>query len=136
MESFKIDSSNLKKLIADYMENGFLENIEDMFKHDSSLYAFIGDLIKDDRIMVRLGISALIETLKSEDPENISRATPSLLPLLKNQNPLHRCDAAYLLGMIGNKDIIPYLRELENDEDENVRIIVKESIKEIETRNP
>lgn len=122
-------------MIADYMENAFLENIVDMFKHDSSLYAFVGDLVKDERLVVRLGTSALLETLSFEDPENISKAIPSLLPLLKNDNPLHRCDAAYLLGMIGNKDIIPYIRELKNDKDENTRIIVKEAIEEIEARN-
>lgn len=134
MNSLNNDSSD-KKMIADYMENGFLENIIDMFKHDSSLYEYVGDLMKDERLIVRLGTSALIETLSLEDPENISKAIPSLLPLLKNQNPLHKCDAAYLLGMIGNKDIIPYLREFENDKDENVRIIIKEAIEEIEARS-
>jgi HEAT repeat protein len=132
MKPFKNDSSDLKKLIADYMENGFLENIIDMFKHDSSLYEYVGELMKDERLMVRLGTSALIEALKSEDTENISRAISPLLPLLKDQNPLYKCDAAYLLGMIGNKDLIPYLRELENDKDENVRVIAKEAIEEIE----
>ncbi|MGB9715755.1 MAG: HEAT repeat domain-containing protein [Thermodesulfovibrionales bacterium] len=135
MNSLNIDPSDLKKMIADYMENGFLENIVDMFKQDSTLYAYVGDLIIDERLMVRLGTSALIETLSSDDPENISKAIPSLIPLLKDQNPTHRCDAAYLIGMIGNKNIIPYLKELENDKDENVRIIVKEAIEEIEARS-
>jgi len=135
MESFNIDPSVLKKLIADHMEDGYLENIIDMFKHDKDLYNLIGDLIKDERLNVRIGVSALVETLKIEDKENISRAISSIIPLLKDQNPTIRSDAAYLLEIIKNKDAIPFLKEIENDENENVRTIVKEAIEEIEA-NP
>jgi HEAT repeat protein len=131
MEPINTESSDLRIMIADYMENGFLENIIDMFKHDKGLYAHIGDLIKDERIIVRLGISALIETLKMEDPENISQAIPYILPLLKNQNPVIRGDAVYVLGVIGHKDSIPFLEEAMIDENMDVRIIAKEAIEEI-----
>lgn len=134
MKSFNINPSDLKKLIADHMENGYLENIIDMFKHDSILYSYIGKLMKDERLRVRIGVSALIETLSVEDPENVSKAIPSLLPLLKDQDSIRRGDAAHILGMIGNKDAIPFLKEIENDEDENVRTIVKEAIEEIQAK--
>ena len=133
MESFNIDPSVLKKLIADHIEDGYLENIIDMFKHDASLYNYVGELITDERLRVKIGVSALIETLRVEDPENVSKAIPSLFPLLKDQNPIRRGDAAHILGMIGNKDAIPFLKEIENDENENVRTIVKEAIEEIES---
>lgn len=132
MKPLHIDPSDIKTMIADYMEKGFLENIIDMFKHDASLYAYIGELMKDERLMVRIGISALLDTLKTEDPENISKAIPSILPLLKDKNPVLRSDAVYFLGMIGNKDVIPFLREAIEDEDENVRVIAKEAIEDIE----
>lgn len=134
MKPFNIEPSDMKTMIADYMDKGFLENIIDMFKHDVSLYACIGDLIKDERLLVRVGVSALVETLKDEKPENISKAIPSILPLLKDQNPVLRSDAAYFLGMIGYKDVLPFLREAANDEDGNVRIIAKEAIEEIESK--
>jgi HEAT repeat protein len=105
-----------------------------MFKHDSSLYEHVGELMTDERLRVRIGVSALIETLREEDPENVSKAIPSLLPLLKDQDPIRRGDAAHILGMIGNKDAIPFLKEIENDEDENVRTIVKEAIEEIQAK--
>ncbi|MDI6891108.1 MAG: HEAT repeat domain-containing protein [Thermodesulfovibrionales bacterium] len=133
MNPINIYPSGLKAMIADYMEKGFLENIINMFKHDVSLYAFIGDMMKDERFRVRIGISALLETLKKEEPENISKAIPSILPLLRDQNPVLRSDAAYLLGMIGYKDACPFLREAASDEDENVRIIAREAIEEIES---
>jgi HEAT repeat protein len=132
MKPFHIDPFDIKTMIADYMETGFLENIIDMFKHDASLYAYIGELMKDERFIVRIGISALLDTLKTEDPENISKAIPFILPLLKDKNPVLRSDAAYFLGMIGDKNVLPFLEEAAKDENDNVRIIAKEAIEEIE----
>jgi HEAT repeat protein len=87
----------------------------------------------DERMRVRIGVTALFETLKKEDSENISRALPYMLPLLKDQNPIIRGDAANLLGIIGNKDAIPFLEEMLNDTDANVRIIAEEAIEDIKT---
>ncbi len=127
------EDSDLKTMIVNYMENGFLDNIVDMFKHDKSLYKLLGDLLIDERVRVRIGISALIETLKIEDSGNISKAVPYILPLLKNQNPVSRGDAAYLLGVIGDRDTIPFLNEIAKDKDVNVRTIAKEAIEEIKS---
>jgi len=135
MESINTEYLDLKIMIADYMENGFLDNIIDMFKHDKNLYEYIGDLITDERMRVRIGVTALVETLKKEDPENVIKAIPFILPLLKNQNPVPRGDAAYLLGMIGHIDAIPFLKEVVKDEDVNVRTIAKEAIEEIESNS-
>lgn len=123
---------DIKSLIADYMERGFLENIVDMFRHDKGLYKIIGDLMKDERVRVRLGISALVETLAEEDSANISQSIPGIAGLLKDKSPVARGDAAYLLGIIGHRNALPFLTEVLNDEDGEVRIIVKEAIDEIE----
>ena len=131
MEPVKKDSADLKTMLADYMENGLLDNIIDMFKHDQSLYAYIGDLITDERIRVRIGATALVESLRKEDPENVTKAIPHLLPLLKAETPVIRGDAAYLLGVIGNRDVVPFLNEIINDADTNVRVIVEEAIEDI-----
>jgi len=126
---------DIKKLIADYIEGGFLDNIVDMFKHDKSLYSYIGELMSDERIMVRIGISALVETLRKEDSKNVSRALPSVIPLLEDQNPMLRGDAAYILGIIGHTDAIPFLKKALKDENSHIRTIAKESIEDIVT-NP
>jgi HEAT repeat protein len=131
MEPAEKDSADLKTILADYMENGLLDNIIDMFKHDQSLYAYIGDLIADERIRVRIGATALVESLRKEDPENVNKAIPHLLPLLKSETPVIRGDAAYLLGIIGNRDVVPFLNEIINDADTNVRMIAKEAIEDI-----
>ncbi|MBI5639245.1 MAG: HEAT repeat domain-containing protein [Nitrospirae bacterium] len=118
-------------MVADYMEAGFLENIIDMFRHDSGLYSMIGDLIQDERVRVRIGITALIEELKACDAANISDAVPSLLPLLSHEAAVVRGDASNLLGIIGNDKALHYLENLLKDPDENVRLLAKEAIADI-----
>lgn len=127
-------SGDIKSMIADYMEKGFLENIIDMFKHDRGLYFLVGELMTDERMRVRLGMSALVETLAKDDPDNIPNAVPGIAALLKNGNPTIRGDAAYLLGIIGHLDAIPVLSEALKDENRSVREIAKEAIEEIEAK--
>ena len=133
MNHSKAEDFDLKKMISDYMEGGMLDNIVDMYKHDDTLYAHIGDLMKDERMRVRIGVTALMEILKKEDPEHIRKAMPSVLPLLQDQNSVVRGDAANLLGIIGEKESLPFLEKILDDEDQNVRTIVKESIEEIKS---
>ncbi len=118
-------------MIADYMENGFLENIIDMFKHDKSYYLMIGDLLSDERSRVRIGVVALVETLKTEDIDNIVLAIPGIAKLLKDTSATIRGDAAYLLGIIGHKDALSFLEDAFHDENELVRETVKEAIEAI-----
>ncbi|MEK6580907.1 MAG: HEAT repeat domain-containing protein [Nitrospirota bacterium] len=132
MSQINISPAELKTMIADYMEKGFLENIIDMFKHDSSLYSLVGELMTDERVRVRLGMSALVETLGKEAPEHIKKAVSGMLPLLKNPEPVIRGDAAYLLGIIGDSDSISLLREIaDNDGNPEVRLIAKEAVEDI-----
>jgi HEAT repeat protein len=124
----------MASMITDYMERGFLENIVDMFIHDSGLYQLIGELIQDERVRVRVGITALMEDLKVKDGRNIARALPGLLPLLIHDNPVARGDAANLIGIIGDERALPLLEKLLTDENPNVRIIAEEAIEEIRRR--
>ncbi len=128
------DDFDIKSMISDYMEKGFLENIIDMFRHDRGLYPLIGDLMKDERMRVRLGISALVETLVKEDADALAGAVPGITALLRNENPTIRGDAAYLLEIIGHLDAIPWLREALKDENRSVREIAKEAVEEIEKK--
>ncbi len=122
-------------MIVDYMENGFLENIVDMFRHDKSLYTTIGDMLVDERSRVRLGAVALVEILMTEDINNILKALPGIVGALNNPNPTIRGDAAYLLGIIGHENALPFLLEAVNDENELVRETAIESIEAIKSRD-
>ncbi|HDH50551.1 MAG TPA: HEAT repeat domain-containing protein [Nitrospirae bacterium] len=120
------------KMLTNYMEDGFLENIIDMFKQDKSLYPLIGDMLGDERGRVRLGTVALVEHMRTIDPDAVLTAIPGVAKLLKNPNVAIRGDAAYLLGLIDHKDALPFLSAASKDENELVRKIVKESIIQIE----
>ncbi|MDH4028969.1 MAG: HEAT repeat domain-containing protein [Nitrospirota bacterium] len=119
------------KMLADYMEGGYLENIIDLFRHDKSYYPFIGRLFGDERQAVRIGTMALVETLLEEHGDDIFSAIPGIAALLKDTNPTIRGDAAHLLGIIGHEDALPFLRDAVNDEHYLVRETVEEAIEEI-----
>ena len=124
----------LGPLIADYMEKGFLENIIDMFRHDRGLYDLVGELIQDERVRVRIGVTALMEELSHLDASNAGDAVPNLLPLLDHNSPVVRGDVSNILGMVGDKSVLPFLEKGLNDTDSNVRLILREAIAEIKQR--
>ncbi len=123
--------NELKAMVLDYMEKGFLENIIDMFKHDENLFPLIIDMIKDERVRVRLGATALVEELMKFKPEPLVKLIPDIAELLKDENPTIRGDAANLLDIIGHRDALPFLMASENDADLNVREIINDAIKKI-----
>lgn len=126
--------ADLQQMLADYMESGFLDNIIDMFRHDSSLYDFIGILIQDERVRVRIGITALMEELKMLDPANIIRARKNILPLLAHANAVVRGDAANLIGMIGGRESLPFLEQCLSDIHKDVQVIAQEAIAQIQAQ--
>ena len=134
MEQQHSEAIDMQKMIADYMENGLLDNIIDMFKYDKTFYDYIPTLIKDERMRVRIGTVALLETLAKEDAENTEKAIRLLIPLLKDSNPLVIGDVSYVLGLIGTKDMLPFLEEIVDNQDSNVKTIVQEAIQDIRSR--
>lgn len=123
--------TDLIRMISDYMENGFLENIIDMFRHDSSLYHLVGKLIQDERVRVRIGVTALIEELRRLDPEHVAEAVPGLISIPEDAETYIRGDAANLLGIIGDRSALPFLQKAAADDDPNVRLLAKEAMSDI-----
>ncbi len=128
---FEQSQEELEEMIADHMEKGFLDNIVDMFKHDKTLYPIVSKLIKDERMRVRIGAIALIESLREINFDGLDEISNSLLPLLEDDNPVVRGDVAYSLGIIGLKKDIPFLEKMLNDKAFDVRTTARESIEEI-----
>jgi len=124
-EEYNID---IVQVIADFLELGHVENIVAMFKQDISLYNLAGDLLRDERYAVRLGVAVLFEELALVRAEEISLAIPSLLPLLEEQDPILRGEAATILGIIGSRAALVHLLKLENDRDPQVREIIADII--------
>ena len=120
-KDFNID---MLQVIGDFLELGHVENIVAMFKQDKSLYELTGDLLRDERFAVRLGIGVLFEELALIRPAETPLAVPSLLPLLQEQNPVLRGEAATILGIIGSREALKKLEKLKDDPDSQVREIV------------
>ena len=126
-----MDTVELHKMIADYMEKGFLENIIDMFRHDTALYAALPAMISDERSQVRIGTAALVETLIGEHRDIMAAQVGAITALLSHENPTVRGDAIYLLGLIANDEA---RRAVMNHKDASplVAALVEEAIRELE----
>ena len=120
----KDNNADLLHVIADFLELGHVENIVAMFKQDTKLYNLAGALIKDERFTVRLGTAVLFEELAEMRPNDIKLAIPALLPLLQEENPYLRGEAATILGIIGSPAVLKDLELLTADPDPQVREII------------
>lgn len=131
-DGYNID---LLKVIGDFLELGHVENIVAMFKQDRSLYSLTGELIRDERFTVRLGVAVLFEELAALRPDDLQLAIPALRPLLEESNPRLRGEAATILGIIGGREAIANLRTLQNDPDPQVLEIVTDILAQQRTSN-
>ncbi len=123
-----MNDTEMRAMLIEYMGNGFLDNIIAMFKHDSSLYRFIPDLLGDDNLRVRLGATALVEELVVEHREELTAAVPGTVGLLKHENPTIRGDAASVLGIIKDASAIDALRICLNDGHPGVREAARDAL--------
>jgi HEAT repeat protein len=122
----------MRAMLIEYMGNGFLDNIIAMFKQDGSLYRFIPELLGDDNLRVRLGVTALVEELVVEHREELAAAVPGTIGLLKHENPTIRGDAASVLGTIRDASAIAALRICLHDGHPGVREVARDALAGIE----
>ncbi|MGO9953243.1 MAG: HEAT repeat domain-containing protein [Dissulfurispiraceae bacterium] len=130
-----MNEDELKTMVLDYMDDGYLENIIDMFRHDEALYPLVIDMISDERVRVRLGAVALVEELVRTDREPFVRLIPDIARLLDDTNPTRRGDAAYLLGLIRHVDALPFLLKMQTDDNVFVREIISDAVHDITGNN-
>jgi hypothetical protein len=127
-----MNSEETVQMIAEYMENGFLENIIDMFRHDPALFSHLPELMADERSRVRIGYVNLVETLMDENREQVLSAVPGMVELLRDERPQIRADAAYMLEIIGDAGAAPALEEAaQNESIEPVREAISDSLDEL-----
>ncbi len=120
-----VSDQELKRVIADFLDQGHVENIVAMFRREPSYYAWTGDILRDERFSVRLGISVLFEELLQIQPEKLALAVPSLAELLTADEPLLRGEAVSLLGIIGNEAAMELVCSKTDDPDPQVREMVQ-----------
>lgn len=120
-----VSNQELKRVIADFLDMGHVENIVAMFRHEPRYYAWTGDILRDQRFSVRLGISVLFEELRETQPDKIELAIPSLVGLLSDKEPLLRGEAVSILGIIGSDKAMAHVRGQSNDPSPRVREMVE-----------
>lgn len=124
------EQTELISVIGDFLEMGHVENIMAMFKQDTSLYALSGELLRDERFMVRMGMAVLFEEMQAVQPQEVVRAIPALLPVLAEETPWMRGEAVTLLGIIGTPEALAYIRPLADDPEPQIREMVRDILAE------
>ena len=126
----EISDEEMIKTIADFIEMGHVENIVAMFKQDKDYYRYTGELIQDERFMVRMGLVLLFEELAVIRPKEVSLAIPFLVPLLTEETPLYvRGEVLTILGIIGGHEAVGYLRRYLDDPDPQLAEIARDYVK-------
>lgn len=124
------EREQLQQVIGDFIELGHVENIVSMFKADPDLYALCGELIRDERFVVRIGMALLFEELVASHRSDLLLAIPALAPLLAEEVAHIRGEAANLLAIIGGAEVREYLLPLLADPDPQVREIARDGVAE------
>ncbi len=117
----QVSDDELKKVIADFLEMGHVDNIVAMFRRNPGYYAWTGEILDDERFSVRLGVSVLFEELKALQPELLALAVPSLARLLDDPSALMRGEAIGVLGIICGDEAIGLARGMLDDPSPQVR---------------
>lgn len=121
----EVSDEELKKVIADFLDQGHVDNIIAMFRRDPQYYKWTGDILLDERFNVRLGVTVLFEELRTIQPDKLALAVPSLVKLLDNANPIIRGEAISILGLIGTSEAMSLIRSLKRDPSPQVREMVQ-----------
>ena len=120
----EVSDSELKKVIADFLEMGHVENIVSMFKKEPLYFEWAGEILQDERFNVRLGLTILFEEFQTQRLDDMSRAIPSLKIVLDHESSLIRGEAIGILGIIGNDEALELIHSKQNDPNPQVREMV------------
>lgn len=127
-----VSDDELKKVIADFLEMGHVENIVAMFKKEPQCFAWTADILRDERFNVRLGLTIVFEELREFDRVEVSKAIPALQEMLSDESPLLRGDAIGILGLIGTQEAIRLIYAMKSDTDPQVREMVELALAEVQ----
>jgi HEAT repeat protein len=120
------------KMVADYMDAGFLENIEAMLRQDKGLFGLIPVLLRDERQRVRIGAVALIEGFLGECKAEVEGQVEKIGEILKTEpDKVVKCDAIYALSVIGGGEVRLCLKAALEDPDPIIREEAREALEEL-----
>ncbi len=115
------------------LEDGRIDEVKQAVEKEENLM-LLADILERQELLARAGAMMILEELFRKNPEKLKGVKQRILKILEKDNPVALQDAAYILGKIGGKEDIPYLKKLLNSRDEDVRDAAEEAIEEIEER--
>jgi len=130
----EISDEDLVAVIKDFLEMGHVDNIVAMFHRYPRYFDWTGRILNDERFTVRLGVSVLFEELKKRQAGLLDRAIPSLLPLLRAEQPHIRGEAVSVLGIIGSPQALRHIEPLLGDPHPQVREVAADVLAETSTQ--
>ena len=92
------DIREFTQLLGDDLAAGETDKVTTLFQYNNMLYETVGNLIKDERMLVRIGLSMVMDDLIETRPDDVHLALPVLIPLLADESPTVRGDVIDLIA--------------------------------------
>lgn len=127
---YTVSDEETRKVVADFLEMGHVENIVAMYRQDPSCYDWTGELLTDERFAVRLGVSVLFEYLRDERPDQVALAIPSLARQMESPHPWVRGEVVSVLGIIGTDEALALVERAVDDPDSQVAAVARDILEE------
>jgi hypothetical protein len=118
----------LTEYLHEQFATGGLHKVIELVRRDPAWLDALPRLVADPEtsVHVRVGIGALIEEMQGR--RELARLVEPLAALTQNDDARTRSDASHYLGLIGDRQAIPYIERLLDDPDATVRSIAAESL--------
>lgn len=127
MTETKPSDTEMITVISDFLEQGLADNIVSMFKAEPVYYHLSGEILKDERFAVRMGLVLVFEELVSLGVVDVALAIPVLIPLTAADiQPFIRGEAVTILGIMGTGESLAVIAPLVSDSDPQVAEIAKD----------
>lgn len=124
--SLEVSDEELRRVIADFLAMGHVDNIVAMMRQEPRYLAWTGQLLEDERFSVRVGVLVLFEYLAELCPQHLPLAVPGLVEQLRHPVDWVRGEAASVLGIIATKEALTFLPPLLHDSSPQVTEIVRD----------
>ena len=121
---------SFKKIVKE----GDAEKLAGMMVADGDVYRGALELLADPDWSVRMGMMVVLEEVATLSPDLVQCAYPYVVNQLDHGDASQRGDMAYLLGLIGNAQVLGPLKMLLNDKNPEVAEAAFEAVQQIQER--
>ena len=121
---------SFKKIVKE----GDAEKLAGMMVADGDVYRGALELLTDPDWSVRMGIMVVLEEVAKLSPDLVQRVYPYVVALLDHGDANQRGDMAYLLGNIGNVNVLGPLNMVLKDKNPEVAEAAFEALRQIQER--